>query len=198
MTGSMEMLVFPKVLALYSALLREGEAVAVTGRLSTREDEEPKLICEKVPSGGALHSGGGRRTLGCGQTHRAVPALLGDGGPQDGGGTGAAGSFSGQNAGLLSVPGQRQTAACSQKSLDRHLRAGAAPAAYCPGRGLRGLPPIAGFISVNHRNGGVPAESGTLPFFHSPAGLRHKQTGAVHIIGVADRLLFWNLGRESV
>ncbi len=43
MTGSMEMLVFPKVLALYSSLLREGEAVVVTGRLSTREDEEPKM-----------------------------------------------------------------------------------------------------------------------------------------------------------
>ena len=70
MTGSMEMLVFPKVLALYSALLREGEAVAVTGRLSTREDEEPKLICEKVarpeelftPEEAAGRSAAGKRT----------------------------------------------------------------------------------------------------------------------------------------
>ena len=70
MTGSMEMLVFPKVLMSYSALLREGEAVAVTGRLSTREDEEPKLICEKVvrpeelfsPEEAAGRSPSGKRT----------------------------------------------------------------------------------------------------------------------------------------
>ena len=70
MTGSMEMLVFPKVLALYSSLLREGEAVVVTGRLSTREDEEPKVICEKVtcpeelfsPEEAAGRSASGKRT----------------------------------------------------------------------------------------------------------------------------------------
>ena len=70
MTGSMEMLVFPKVLALYSSLLREGEAVVVTGRLSTREDEEPKIICEKVtrpeelfsPEEAAGRSASGKRT----------------------------------------------------------------------------------------------------------------------------------------
>ena len=70
MTGSMEMLVFPKVLALYSSLLREGEAVVVTGRLSTREDEEPKIICEKItrpeelfsPEEAAGRSASGKRT----------------------------------------------------------------------------------------------------------------------------------------
>lgn len=70
MAGSMEMLVFPKVLALYSSLLREGEAVVVTGRLSTREDEEPKIICEKVtrpeelfsPEEAAGRSASGKRT----------------------------------------------------------------------------------------------------------------------------------------
>ena len=70
MTGSMEMLVFPKVLALYSSLLRGGEAVVVTGRLSTREDEEPKIICEKVtrpeelfsPEEAAGRSASGKRT----------------------------------------------------------------------------------------------------------------------------------------
>ena len=70
MTGSMEMLVFPKVLALYSSLLREGEAVVVAGRLSTREDEEPKIICEKVtrpeelfsPEEAAGRSASGKRT----------------------------------------------------------------------------------------------------------------------------------------
>lgn len=70
MTGSMEMLVFPKVLAVHSHLLREGEAVAVTGRLSTKEEEEPKLICETVcrpeelltPSEAAGRSASGKRT----------------------------------------------------------------------------------------------------------------------------------------
>ncbi len=46
--GSMEMLVFPKVLARYQALLHEGQAVLLTGRLSVREDEEPKLLCDLV------------------------------------------------------------------------------------------------------------------------------------------------------
>lgn len=49
MTGSMEMLVFPKVLALYSALLREGEAVAVTGRLSTRRMRNPSSSVKRWP-----------------------------------------------------------------------------------------------------------------------------------------------------
>ncbi len=72
MTGSMEMLVFPKVLAEYSQLLKEGEAVVVRGRLSAREDEAPKLICEKVQrpedlrttaqKASAKKDGAGRRT----------------------------------------------------------------------------------------------------------------------------------------
>lgn len=48
LTGSIEMLVFPKVLARFSALLQEGAALLVTGRLSVREDEEPKLLCDNV------------------------------------------------------------------------------------------------------------------------------------------------------
>ena len=48
LTGQVELLVFPKVLAGCGDLLREGEAVAVTARVSTKEDEDPKLVCESV------------------------------------------------------------------------------------------------------------------------------------------------------
>ncbi len=47
-SGSAECIVFPKVLADYSSRLAEGNIVAVKGRLSIREDEEPKLIAETV------------------------------------------------------------------------------------------------------------------------------------------------------
>lgn len=46
--GSVECMVFPKILASYSAKLQENNIVAVRGRVSIREDEEPKLIAETV------------------------------------------------------------------------------------------------------------------------------------------------------
>ena len=46
--GSIECIVFPKVLTEYSAKLQENNIVAVRGRVSIREDEEPKLIAETV------------------------------------------------------------------------------------------------------------------------------------------------------
>lgn len=46
--GSIECLIFPKVLQQYSSVLQEGEVVCMRGRLSLREDEEPKLLCESV------------------------------------------------------------------------------------------------------------------------------------------------------
>ena len=47
-TGSMEVIVFPSVFAENKSLLRAGGAVVIYGRISLREDEPPKLICEKV------------------------------------------------------------------------------------------------------------------------------------------------------
>ena len=47
-SGSMEMLVFPKVLEQFSPRLAEGNTVVVYGRLSIREEEDPKIICENV------------------------------------------------------------------------------------------------------------------------------------------------------
>lgn len=46
--GSVECIVFPKVLSDYSPILQEDNLVAVTARLSIREDEEPKLLMQSV------------------------------------------------------------------------------------------------------------------------------------------------------
>ncbi len=46
--GGIEVLVFPKILSQYSAVLQEGQIVLIEGRVSIREDEEPKLLCEKA------------------------------------------------------------------------------------------------------------------------------------------------------
>ena len=47
-SGSMECIVFPKVLQEYSPILIEDAILAIQGRLSFREDEEPKLIAEII------------------------------------------------------------------------------------------------------------------------------------------------------
>lgn len=46
--GSIECIVFPKILGMYSSILREDEIVCIRGRISIREDEEPKLIAETI------------------------------------------------------------------------------------------------------------------------------------------------------
>ena len=48
LTGTIEALVFPKVLERVSTELQPDEAVILTGRLSIREDEEPKLLLDTV------------------------------------------------------------------------------------------------------------------------------------------------------
>lgn len=47
-TGSMEMVVFPKVLVRNNALLQENSIVVLEGRISVREEEAPKLLCDRV------------------------------------------------------------------------------------------------------------------------------------------------------
>ncbi len=47
-SGSMEMIVFPKVLERSSAYLKEDAVLLVSGRLSLREDREPQIICDSV------------------------------------------------------------------------------------------------------------------------------------------------------
>ena len=48
LTGSFELIVFPAVYAKYSALLNEGQALLVKGRLTVREDEPIKVIAEEL------------------------------------------------------------------------------------------------------------------------------------------------------
>lgn len=48
--GSVEALVFPKILATYSHQLQGGAVVLVKGTLSIREDEEPKILLNAVES----------------------------------------------------------------------------------------------------------------------------------------------------
>ena len=47
-SGSIELLVFPKVYDTYANVLKDGEIFVFTGRVSIREDEEPKVICSTV------------------------------------------------------------------------------------------------------------------------------------------------------
>ncbi len=48
MFGSIELIIFPKVLMQYSRLITEGTIVRVVGRLNTSEENDVKLICECV------------------------------------------------------------------------------------------------------------------------------------------------------
>ncbi len=48
MYGGMEVIVFPKTLTSYNGVLAEGNIVVLEGRVSAREDEEPKILCEKA------------------------------------------------------------------------------------------------------------------------------------------------------
>ena len=48
MTGQIECLVFPRVFEKYRNLLNTDDAVVISGRISVREDEAPKLLAERV------------------------------------------------------------------------------------------------------------------------------------------------------
>lgn len=47
-SGSIEVLVFPKTLEQYQEKLHEGEVVLMRGRLSLREDADTKIVCEAI------------------------------------------------------------------------------------------------------------------------------------------------------
>lgn len=47
-TGSMEVLVFPKILENYSSFMQKGEVAVFSGKISVREEEPPKLLCDRV------------------------------------------------------------------------------------------------------------------------------------------------------
>jgi len=46
--GSMEVIVFPPILRKYSDLLVEDNVVLINGRVSVKEEEQPKIICDEV------------------------------------------------------------------------------------------------------------------------------------------------------
>ena len=48
MTGQIECLVFPRVFEKYRNLLNTDDAVVISGKISVREDEAPKLLAERV------------------------------------------------------------------------------------------------------------------------------------------------------
>ena len=48
MYGSIEMLVFPQILAECGQLIKEGTVVQVYGRVSAREEEDAKIVCNRV------------------------------------------------------------------------------------------------------------------------------------------------------
>ncbi|GKX68030.1 DNA polymerase III subunit alpha [Inconstantimicrobium mannanitabidum] len=48
LTGIIEVIVFPKTMHKVSSLINEDELVVIRGRVSIREDEEPKILCEDI------------------------------------------------------------------------------------------------------------------------------------------------------
>ncbi len=46
--GSIEVIVFPKIYSDYALMLQTGRIVQIFGRLSVREDEDTKIICEQI------------------------------------------------------------------------------------------------------------------------------------------------------
>ncbi len=48
MTGQIECLIFPRVYEKYQPLLQEDSAVVISGKISVREEEAPKLLAERV------------------------------------------------------------------------------------------------------------------------------------------------------
>ena len=48
LTGTMEVIVFPKVLEVFRDAIRENAVVVIEGRLSVREDEPSKLMAESI------------------------------------------------------------------------------------------------------------------------------------------------------
>lgn len=68
LTGSIEVLVFPKVLQENPGLVKENNVVVVKGRTSVKEEEEPKIIADSLRSADENAPGGaGSSTSGKGQ-----------------------------------------------------------------------------------------------------------------------------------
>ncbi len=85
--GSMEIIVFPTILTRYSALLVNENAVFIDGRISIKEEEQPKIICDSVRpirrrEAAAADSGGNGRGQQYKRTSPQYGASKRDGIPQ--------------------------------------------------------------------------------------------------------------------
>ena len=60
LTGSVEMMIFSRMLSSASAVIREGEIVMVRAQITAREEEAPKLKCEEIAPLSAQGFPGGR------------------------------------------------------------------------------------------------------------------------------------------
>lgn len=68
-TGSIETLVFPKVRDKYAKLIVQDTPLALRGKLSIREEEDPKLLCDMIAplTGASQNMGKLYIKLGAGQ-----------------------------------------------------------------------------------------------------------------------------------
>ncbi|KKC29306.1 DNA polymerase III DnaE [Caldanaerobacter subterraneus subsp. pacificus DSM 12653] len=48
MYGTVEVIVFPAVYERYSSLIKEDNAVLIKGKVSVKEEEEPKILCDDI------------------------------------------------------------------------------------------------------------------------------------------------------
>ena len=75
MTGSVESLVFPRVFERYQGLLQEDEAVVISGKISVREEEAPKLLAERITRLDAWKPGGGTEEMPGPAAGKAKPPM---------------------------------------------------------------------------------------------------------------------------
>ena len=75
MTGSVESLVFPRVFERYQGLLQEDEAVVISGKISVREEEAPKLLAERITRLDAWKPGGGTEAMPGAAAGKAKPPM---------------------------------------------------------------------------------------------------------------------------
>ncbi|MBE6759142.1 MAG: DNA polymerase III subunit alpha [Ruminococcaceae bacterium] len=73
MTAMTEMLIFPRTLDECAAIIKPGNIVRIEGRVSVREDEAPKIICDSVRIPGEDEQPADRRQFGSHRRETAQP-----------------------------------------------------------------------------------------------------------------------------
>ncbi len=77
LSGSMEALIFPKTLMEANAVVKENSVVVVRGRVSVKEEEEPKIIVENIDSIDSVQPGKlkAAQTPGQGGLYLRIPSI---------------------------------------------------------------------------------------------------------------------------